>query len=405
MGGKTMSHLLLKRIERSAKQLVLSTLHSLSRHPALPKYLPIREVRSMLFVRFSHIGDLVTLVPITRALEKRIPGFVSGLWGLPGVMNVLNAEHSIRYKHEHHPVSGKLFDNLREARKINYGSAFPSVFLKTTIGGFISRLAAPNAYTFTGMGEGYKGAFDFVCDVPYGELHATDWLAQVINGVCGEEILRDVDLVPGLSVPEKSFLYAHTTLEKLGIRDQFVFINVSARMPKRTLTPEFLRLLLLELDDQLGIPVVISSEPSHYEEYASVVNRMQLKNRCVFLPSTPDILDVAAVLSRATVAVSPDTAVVHLASAMHTPIVALYQYEDRCTDWYPYKVLCSCILAENDWLVATIPPAMVAREIVLLKEYRVRGKDAFRLSIAPGVRIQQARRYELLLAKSAERSA
>jgi ADP-heptose:LPS heptosyltransferase len=56
-------------------------------------------------------------------------------------------------------------------------------------------------------------------------------------------------------------------------------------------------------------------------------------------PATPDILDVAALLEYARLVISPDTSIVHIASAMGTPVVGLYSgMATFIPEWMPHGV-------------------------------------------------------------------
>jgi ADP-heptose:LPS heptosyltransferase len=65
-------------------------------------------------------------------------------------------------------------------------------------------------------------------------------------------------------------------------------------------------------------------------------------------PSAP-FTEIAALISRASLLISPDTAVVHVAAAFDTPLFGLFsRYEKMTRSFYPLSSVKALVWAEDD---------------------------------------------------------
>ncbi|MCK7510198.1 MAG: hypothetical protein MZV70_43270 [Desulfobacterales bacterium] len=77
---------------------------------------------------------------------------------------------------------------------------------------------------------------------------------------------------------------------------------------------------------------------------------------------SPDILDVAAVMKRMSVLVTPDTAMVHIADALGVPVVAMYISHEKLVLWKPCRSVFRGLVS-NDGTMDSIRPAEVVNAV------------------------------------------
>ncbi|HVZ41431.1 MAG TPA: glycosyltransferase family 9 protein [Candidatus Kapabacteria bacterium] len=97
-----------------------------------------------------------------------------------------------------------------------------------------------------------------------------------------------------------------------------VAINISAGDPSRYWTPEKWRALIGELSRRFNVVVLAAPDDRELADEICTTRRTARTVR------TDSILEAAAVVDRARVVISPDTSIVHIASARNRPCVGLY---------------------------------------------------------------------------------
>ena len=75
------------------------------------------------------------------------------------------------------------------------------------------------------------------------------------------------------------------------------------------------------------------------------------------------LLHLAVVIEGAAVVLSPDTSIIHFASAMKTPVVGFFTPLQSIQEWLPLNVKNTCIIAEAGQPVSKIPIDQMTKEI------------------------------------------
>ena len=105
----------------------------------------------------------------------------------------------------------------------------------------------------------------------------------------------------------------------------FVIVNISAGSARRRWEREkWITLIKRMSGNRPGIETIILAAPSHHADAEAIADGGSAR----FIP-TQSIIDAAEIVSRATLVISPDTSIVHLASAFNIPTVALFDGERR----------------------------------------------------------------------------
>jgi heptosyltransferase III len=141
-------------------------------------------------------------------------------------------------------------------------------------------------------------------------------------------------------------------------------INLSAGEPSR----EWPLDRWIALLDQVRRPAVVLSMPARREDKA----RLEAASRWAKpSPATASIFEVGALVKRLGLLVTPDTSLIHVASALQIPVVGLYRVDPvHLGRFAPFRVPHRQVLSETS-LVAEIPVHAVlsaVRELTVLGE-------------------------------------
>jgi ADP-heptose:LPS heptosyltransferase len=109
-----------------------------------------------------------------------------------------------------------------------------------------------------------------------------------------------------------------------------------------------------------GIALVVTAAPQQRRQVETLVQAVG-DSRCrAFQGSLSELI---ALVAGAAWVLSPDTAVVHLASALGKPVVALYSELIKVAEWYPLGVPSVCVLSPLWGGVVFVPPGAVVEAV------------------------------------------
>jgi ADP-heptose:LPS heptosyltransferase len=184
---------------------------------------------------------------------------------------------------------------------------------------------------------------------PYGLL--TDWLPEREPALVRHEVQRQLDLVSAVGyaaaesrlvfrVPAAARVSLRRRLASLGINplQPFVVAHPGATAPSRRYPAELFGEALREVRRNLDLPLIVTGVASEAELCRQVARGI---SACHVLAGELDLGELGALIERAAVLVSNNTAPVHLASALGTPVVDLYALTNpQHTPWQvPSRVL------------------------------------------------------------------
>jgi heptosyltransferase-3 len=121
---------------------------------------------------------------------------------------------------------------------------------------------------------------------------------------------------PSIHIPAETVRRMDERLD--GRSEEVVTVNVSAGQPSRTWEPEKWKELVASLCARTAVAVISTPQD---RSLADEMCRTSQRSRVI---ATATILEAAAVVARSIAVVTPDTSIVHLASAFDVPTVGLY---------------------------------------------------------------------------------
>ncbi|HEX9614993.1 MAG TPA: glycosyltransferase family 9 protein [Bacteroidota bacterium] len=317
----------------------------------------LTSVRRLLILRYDRIGDIVVTTPVFRRLKELHPDLYLGVLASQSNAALIKGNpfidqiHALPARWRHYPSW------LKAVRKEEYDVVLNFIFNRTTSGGVLANLAAPKAIKVGQGAEKYRFYFNKLLTLNRGKSHMSEVLMQYVNQVFELEAPAEMprfELYVGAEAERYIRQFVAEGLSSAG-KDGYVVLNISAAEPERTLSEHQSKALaqILALDCKQSVAVI--SAPGDAKTRKAVV--AAAGSVCKEFPpeGTTDLLTVAALIRSAKCVVTPDTSIIHIASAVQTPVLGFYTPLRVTKEWMPHGVKCDIVLAEEGAPVSSIP--------------------------------------------------
>ena len=269
---------------------------------------------NILLIQLKRIGDLILTTPAIAALLAKFPDAKLSLVVSPGCADLLPAIPNI----DNHFFAG---DWLKIARgrfdcAIDFTRTDRSAFLT-----FVSR--APRRIT-----SGRKKYRAKLRSLAYNEFiwrplkfeHAIDSNVALLEplGVSGPAPPVHLDL------PDSARKSADEILSRHKIDNDFILLHPGSARAEKFWEPDRWAPVIEYCADQFQLRCALTSASTPIEQAHIAAIKSQTRARYVDLSGQLTLLELAAVIAKARLLVTVDSAPVHLAAAMGSPQVALY---------------------------------------------------------------------------------
>ena len=259
----------------------------------------------ILVLQLKRIGDLILTTPALRALRAAHPDAMISLAVTPGCAPLLGAIDSIS--------SGIVLGRGRGFAPWQQVLTGPWDLCLDFTGSDRSALAvaasrAKERATFAWVKRSKVRslAYNRFTDSPVRERHTVDHYLDLVHAA-------DAPRDPRLTIPESARSAASEILRASGITGSFTLIHPgSARAEKYWLPDRW-----AEVIASLKTPSIVTTGPDAFER----AHAAQIQS-AIALP--PDLLILAALIERAALVISCDTAAVHFAACFQRPQIALF---------------------------------------------------------------------------------
>lgn len=187
--------------------------------------------------------------------------------------------------------------------------------------------------------------------------HISDVYAGWFHQLFGIEIAAQ-DRMPFVQIPGAWMEYADQTLASWGIRhrrDKLVFINPYAKINKRCWPLENVADLIRKMSahhEWRDASFIVNAVPEQMENARQVFEKYSLARTRLFT-ADENFFQLPALLSRCDLVISVETAVMHLANAVHVPVIALMRQKNP--EWAPIDTEHSTVITTSrrrDWVKA-----------------------------------------------------
>jgi heptosyltransferase-3 len=188
--------------------------------------------------------------------------------------------------------------------------------------------------------------------------HISDVYAYWFRQLSGLDV-PPAERFPFVAIPSQWQQYASDKLASWGVsgnaprqHGKLVFINPYAKTKKRCWTLEQVAALIMAMQQQAGwqdSTFIVNAVPQELSHARAVIEARQLPRTELF--SAEDQLP--AILAQCDLIISVETAVMHLANAVHVPVIALMRQKNP--EWAPIDRNNSTVITANhrrDWVKA-----------------------------------------------------
>lgn len=125
-------------------------------------------------------------------------------------------------------------------------------------------------------------------------------------------------VLPHVDIPDKD---SNKIAERCTIvKEKYVLLNLSAGVSTRYLKTE--KWIKLADNIEADMNVVLTGQEKDYDSINSVIKSVKRKN--IFFIETNTIFELAELIRKSAMLVTPDTSAVHLASCFNIPVVVMY---------------------------------------------------------------------------------
>jgi ADP-heptose:LPS heptosyltransferase len=325
----------------------------------------ISKIKKVLILRYDVIGDMIVTLPVIHFFKKMNPNIIVDVLASVSNKDILKYDQRVRNVIV---STGKQLDLIRKSLSIrneNYDVVCSFVYNKTTIAGLVSNFASRKTAIKIAMRheERYKMYSTFFnVQIPPADLRNKYTFSEIqVMMMCKVfGVVYNDDLVKmKICCDDESRNKARNFISRIP-SDCHVMVNISAGKDYRKWNLENYRELIKKITDANdNIKVIIISSPDDFGEILSLAG--SFPDRAFPYP-TANILVAVAILELMKFVISPDTSIVHAASACGVPVVALYSLINTVIrEWMPFGVKYKAVMTDDKLPLDSIPPERVFR--------------------------------------------
>jgi ADP-heptose:LPS heptosyltransferase len=317
----------------------------------------------VLIIRNDAVGDLVVTTPILSLLAEVAPQAEVDVLASTSNRSLIAADQRVHHVYVNPKTRRGWLALMRTLRARRYDLIYSLRYGRALREGLISGLAAAvdTQKVSVFRPKRYHGLFTRVVRTPRRATHMAERLLHVAASAIDLGADTEVSLArypirlaisPAAEAVALDFLTAHDVKE-------FVIVNFSARESERDWPAASCARLIDGLASRHHDLTFVLTAPSARSDEASTIVRECRGQQVVAFPPSTDLLALAALIQRARLVITPDTAAVHLAAATGRPVLGLYmQLKTRL--WVPLGVPYRLVEAPAGAPIATIPEATIA---------------------------------------------
>ncbi len=351
--------------------VVYPLLRLILHNPPVTLPIDIKKIRKILILRYDRIGDIVVTGPTFRLIKRANPGIVLGVFASQANAELILHDPHVDKVHILHSNWITLAKEIIAAHREGYDIVLNLIFNRTTSGGILANCIAPRKIKIGQGAEKYRFYFNVLLRLSRGSRHMAEVIADILFRVFDIPVSQK-DITLDVYVDERSENQVAQYLAAKRLRNRvyggksgkpYVVVNLSAVEPERKLS-ETQGHQILRLLDTMSLNTVVIAAPADEEWRDKAVRSLGSKS-CWSYPDsgTAGLREIAALVRGATAVVTPDTAVVHLASAVKTPVFGLFTPLRVTAEWVPFKVRNKIFLAEEGSPVSSISIDVLASEL------------------------------------------
>ncbi|MCD6594822.1 glycosyltransferase family 9 protein [bacterium] len=317
-----------KRIEIGGRKLLMR-FFALLQPKKIYDHLPDDARKDkILLMRQDKLGDMAVTIPFFRALKQALPD--SDIKILASRKNeiLLKYDEFDRIIYDKHPL--KFLHSLYKIFRF-HPDIILDLQLKESATSTIYVIASRAKWRIRAV-RPVKLPFDVYIKIG-DDWHIREEMATLLGAVASQDI-DNVSQAIKISEIERAFAIKFFSSVSVH-RDKRIGLNISAGKPERMLNfAEYLKLCNGVIER--GYTPIILYSP---QDEMLAKRLVQIVKRAVLAPKTQNVLFAISLLENLRMLITPDTSMIHFASAMKIPVLAMFTANDwNCNRWLPWKV-------------------------------------------------------------------
>ncbi len=369
---------ILKKIEIFLRHAVVYPFMRLClRNPVRNGKIDLQSVKKLLILRNDRIGDMIVSTPVFRKLKEMNPHLTLGVFASPGNAEIIRHNPFVNELFIAHSHAWKLWKELRRCKAKRFDVVLNFIFNKTTSQGLIANYVAPQAYKVGQGSNKYQMYFNRLLTLDRTEIHMVDILIKFVDEIFGisseNEPRRPEIFIPDSTHEKVDVFLNHNKLRRrgnAGTSGSYAVINFSAIDIMRQVSAEQVIQIVKAINGwRHDLPVIINP-PGGHEKLRHIREGLDSKEVKIYPPSgSATLLEIASLIKGARYVVTCDTAVVHFASAVKTPVFVLFTptVASLNHEWKPYGVVNKCLYAIKGLGVDAIPSGKIVTELSIFE--------------------------------------
>jgi predicted lipopolysaccharide heptosyltransferase III len=307
---------------------------------------------NILLIQLKRIGDLILTTPAIAALRQKFPDASISLVVSAAVKELLPAISGIDKVYE---VRGKTDDALDwialSLGKFDYCLDFTrndrSSFL-TFLSGARKRITADHPHLRTKL---RARSYNELVEAPVGFLHTVDYHLALLKSLGIENSSRALQL----RLPKETEAAADTLLRTAGAGDDFVCFHPGSARSEKFWEPTRWAEALDHCAEETGMTCILTGGRSAVEQAQIAAIKKAARSEPLDLSGKTTLLTLAALVRRARLLVTVDSAPMHFAAAWNTPQVVLFGPTNPF-HWHPRSENAIVLLGETGVPVTEFNP-------------------------------------------------
>jgi ADP-heptose:LPS heptosyltransferase len=340
-----------KRLEHIIKDTAAAFLRKILEQSSQTPRPPFHRI---LFLRFDVLGDMILSIPIFKTTRTVLPNAEIDV--LCSQKNYILLEQMTLtdhlYIYKKNPLH--LFAMIWRIRKKKYDLIINLVTRASFTFGIVARLGGPHAVRLAADQEQFSYFYNHIVELPpKSEIHMLKrkflLCAEIINDQIRHTDIPWIDF--DTTIKHRAGQIFRQILMDLDINadnTHVAAINLSAGLARREWPLEknvhFLKQAVNKYQDKIAAWVVITNpaKPHEARELVSLVNNPRVRA----IPAQSDFRVIIEFLHLITVLVTPDTSIMHAASATGTPVLAL-MIRENIKIWDPIGAASKIVLSSD----------------------------------------------------------
>ena len=349
-----------QKIERLNKHITFGLLGKILRVKRVDGKLSIDTLSSILIIRQDALGDMIVTSPLWRILKMRKPSLTIGVAGSFRNLELLRADTGIDHLYNFAlPTKALRKTEFAKSRSVGYDLVIACKFDQKTRGAILARKASQHGYSamiVPDNGEAHHKIISKTVTLPPSEkpMQMILQLQYLLENTIDLHISVD-ERRPTLIIEPKTLQETKARIDSILARTntkRYVVINTESATEFREWGYEnnyFLAKGIIEArPDTL---VFLTSSPLREEALKQFLARINTLPNILYSP-TPDMHELATLIRFCSLVVSPDTSVIHFASAEQKSTIGFYIHENP---WLPFRVPAKIFIPKQGSPATSIP--------------------------------------------------